>query len=122
MARPRLYNTSEELEDKISEYFNSLNKDDGSSLMATMSGLALYLGFASRQSLNDYEKDERFSYLIKKARLSIESAWEQMLTRQSCTGAIFWLKNHAGYTDKQEISANEDKPFSLKIEYVSKKE
>lgn len=118
MARPRIYNDESELDQAIADYFNFCTESEK---IPTMSGLALNLGFASRQSLNDYEKDDRFSYLIKRARLAIENLWEQMLVKQSCTGAIFWLKNHAGYTDKQEISGNDDKPFSLKIEYVSPK-
>lgn len=87
-----------------------------------MSGLAYALGFESRQSLYAYEKDERFSYSIKRAKLAIEIWYEERMSGNSPTGAIFWLKNHAGYTDKQEISGNDDKPFSLKIEYVSTKE
>ena len=32
------------------------------------------------------------------------------------TGAIFWLKNHAGYTDKQETTIEGgDKPVTIKV-------
>lgn len=113
MGRPRMYETEEELDEAIEKYFRCLKVADGSLITPTMSGLAIDLGFSSRQSLNDYEKDERFSYLIKRARLRIENIWEQMLTKQSCTGAIFWLKNHAGYTDKQEISGPNNGPIEI---------
>jgi len=112
MARPRKYNTTEELEEAISAYFEK-NKQDN--LIPTVSGLALELGFCSRQSLHDYEKDERFSYLIKKARLSIELYWENRLAGNVPTGAIFWLKNHAGYTDKQEISGPDKGPIGFRF-------
>jgi hypothetical protein len=70
-----------------------------------MTGLALALGFCSRQSLYDYEGKDAFSYTIKVARLRIENSYEEHLFTKSCTGAIFGLKN-LGWSDKyeQEIS------------------
>jgi hypothetical protein len=121
MARPRKYDTEEELQEEIDKYFaavgfcpavdtlgNIVTGSDGKPVIihnqATMSGLAYALGFTSRQSIYDYEQNEVFSYAIKRARLRIESVIENdLLTTKSPTGAIFWLKNHAGYSDKQEI-------------------
>jgi hypothetical protein len=62
----------------------------------------LFLGFDSRQSFYDYEKRDGFSYIIKKARLKVESHYEQCLQYGNVTGAIFPLKN-MGWSDKQEI-------------------
>ena len=121
MGRPRIYDNAEDIDAAIDEYFSGLNNGDMPK-PPTMAGLAYALGFESRQSLYAYEKDGRFSYSIKRAKLAIEIWYEERMSGNSPTGAIFWLKNHAGYTDKQEISGNDDKPFSLKIEYVSKKE
>ena len=121
MARPRKYNTSEEIEEAIEAYFAGLSEKE-TPKPPTMAGLAYALGFDSRQSLYDYEKDSRFTYAIKRAKLAIEVWYEERMNGNAPTGAIFWLKNHAGYTDKQEISGNEEKPVSLNIEYVSKKE
>ena len=121
MARPRIYGNAEELESAIEKYFDSLIGEEVTR-PPTMAGLAHYLGFESRQSLYAYEKDERFSYNIKRAKLAIETWYEERMAGNSPTGAIFWLKNHAGYTDKQEISGAEDKPFRLSIEYVNPKE
>jgi hypothetical protein len=67
----------------------------------TITGLALHLGFADRQSLNDYEAKVEFSFIIKKARLRVENAYEKALYMKSPTGAIFALKN-MGWKDKQE--------------------
>jgi DNA-packaging protein gp3 len=62
----------------------------------------IYLGFESRQSLEDYKKKEGFSYPIKKALLTIEKYYEQSITGKNPAGAIFALKNF-GWKDKQEI-------------------
>jgi len=68
----------------------------------TITGLALFLGFVSRQSVYDYEKTGEFSYTIKEARLRVENGYEKALMTRNSTGAIFALKNF-GWTDKQEI-------------------
>ena len=48
---PPLFKEPEELRDKILEYFDS-EKDNNK---ITITGLALHLGFCSRQSFYDYE-------------------------------------------------------------------
>lgn len=69
----------------------------------TITGLAIFLGFESRQSFYDYEKQEKFSYVIKRARLYIENGYERrMIGDKNPTGSIFALKN-MGWSDKQEI-------------------
>jgi len=68
----------------------------------TITGLALYCNFESRQSFYDYEKNGEFSYTIKRARLRIEMEYEKALHGTSPTGAIFALKNF-GWKDKQEV-------------------
>ncbi len=96
-GRPPKYKTSEELEAAIFEYWEKLDKDK-----PTVTGLALFLGFESRQSFYKYEQDGEFSYTIKKARLRIESIYEQNLHSGNPTGSIFALKNF-GWSDKTEI-------------------
>ncbi len=59
----------------------------------TITGLALFLGFASRQSFYDYEENKLFSYAIKKARLKIENVYEKNLHSTMPAGSIFALKN-----------------------------
>lgn len=68
---------------------------------ATVTGLALYLGFASRQSLFDYEQKEEYSYIIKRARTYVEHEYEKALSGDKPTGAIFALKN-MNWRDKIE--------------------
>jgi hypothetical protein len=68
-----------------------------------MAGMAHYLGFASRQSLYDYEKRAEFSYAVKRARLLIEEQHEAAMFRAGpVAGSIFWLKNH-GWSDNRGI-------------------
>ena len=114
MKYPPKFETPEQLQKKIDEYFENcpdtktFTTKSGEEILVpipTITGLALFLGFESRQSFYDYEKREMFSYTIKRARLQIEKSYEQMLFGQNCAGAIFALKN-LGWSDKQTIENN----------------
>lgn len=119
-GRPPIYNTAEELEKAIDEYFASI-KDEGEP--ATITGLALYLGFADRQSLYDYQEKEQFSCIVKKARTMVECEYEKKLSAQSPTGAIFALKN-MGWKDKSEVENSGNMALTWKEEktYAAKPE
>jgi len=99
-GRPPLFETDEQLSAKVEQYFHDLQKE-GYVRPATITGLALYLGFESRQSFYDYEDKDGFSYTIKRARLRIENEYEEKLSGNNCTGSIFALKN-LGWKDKTE--------------------
>jgi hypothetical protein len=113
-GRPALFETPEQLQEMIDEYFKSgiegrtfivgsgLNKQSITVEIPTITGLCYYLGFESRQSFYDYEKRHGFSYTIKKARLKIERMYEEQLQYGNSTGAIFALKN-MDWKDKSEI-------------------
>lgn len=110
-GRPPILESPEQAEAKISEYFEwvkgEYDKDNGEWIRlpepVTITGLALYLGFSSRQGLYDYEDKQGFS-CIRKARLKVEYAYERSLTEaKNPTGSIFALKN-MGWSDKQEIN------------------
>ena len=94
-GRPALYSTPAELQDQIDDYF------DQEDTKFTVCGLALFLGFTSRQSLLDYQNKDEFTDIIKKARLRIECGYEELLQKPGCTGIIFALKN-MGWVDKIE--------------------
>ena len=97
-GRPAIFETNEQLEAKVNEYFINT---DANNKPATITGLALYLGFESRQSFYDYEEKDEFSYTIKKARLRIENEYEMNLHGNNVAGSIFALKN-LGWKDKTE--------------------
>ena len=94
-GRPSKYTTAGEIEAEIQEDFSD------ESTRKTITGLAYHLGFESRQSFYDYEKDGEFSYTLKRARLRIEMGYEEGLHTPACTGSIFALKNF-GWRDKIE--------------------
>ncbi len=109
-GRPPIYETVEELQAKISEYFaggyhkRPMVTPKGEDILVpkiTITDLVLFLGFADRHSFYDYEKKEEFSHTIKRARSFIEREYEEQLAINP-TGAIFALKNF-GWTDKQEL-------------------
>lgn len=98
-GQPRLFSSVQALEAAITDYITTV---DGRNL-PTITGLAYHLGFESRQSIYDYiDEGNDFSYVIKRARLWIESEYEKKLAGTTPTGAIFWLKN-AGWKDNQDI-------------------
>lgn len=108
-GRPALFESPEEMQSKIDEYFDGgCNKRKIGTLGGvieipsyTISGLAYFLGFESRQSFYDYEERDEYSYIIKRARLRIEINYEEMLSDGKPTGSIFALKN-MGWKDKTE--------------------
>lgn len=95
VGRPPMWDDPEAFDKAVDEYFEK--EKDG----ATWTGLALHLGFSSRDSLNDYAKKPEYSDSVKKGLLRIESKYEKAMMKQPA-GAIFALKNF-GWKDKQEV-------------------
>jgi hypothetical protein len=114
VGRPAVYNDPGILQATIEEYFAQEGKK-------TITGLAYHLGFESRQSFYDYEKHDEFSYIIKRARLKVETMYEEQLSGTAPTGSIFALKN-MGWKDKTETEIsggmnlvwNEQKTYETK--------
>ena len=109
-GRPPAFESAEELQVLVDSYFESLKiyndaGDHVESKPALITGIALHLGFCTRQSFYDYEKKPEFTYTIKVARLRVESSYEGQLFGKSTAGAIFGLKNVGGWSDKQEIES-----------------
>jgi len=136
-GRPPVFSSTEEAEKKISEYWDYIQGEftekevevktkKGTKTKKikewsrhpehpTITGLALFLGFESRQSFYDYESKGEFTYAIKRARLAIEKRYEQVLFSTTPTGAIFALKNF-GWRDKQEIETDGKVEVTVKYE------
>tara|TARA_Y100000593_G_C4172856_1_gene267941 strand:+ start:218 stop:613 length:396 start_codon:yes stop_codon:yes gene_type:complete len=98
VGRPPKYETPEEMQVIIDDYFDSRTKEDP----CTVSGLSYHLGFEDRESFSDYGKKDEFARTVKKAKLLIESSYEKSLRLHGRSGDIFALKNF-GWKDKQEI-------------------
>lgn len=116
-GKPR-YKNPEEMQRKIDEYFESikgeiLTDDEGKPVFTksgepcyikpprppTVTGLALYLGFASRQALINYEGRSRGFYdTITRAKSRIEEYAETRLyDRDGQRGAEFNLRVNFGW-------------------------
>lgn len=112
-GRPPAYKDCEEMQEKINQYFadpptkkHTTKEGDVIDVpFLSITGLALWLGFESRQSFYDYEKKDGFTYTIKRARALIENEYEFMLQKGNTAGAIFALKNF-GWDDKRVIENN----------------
>ncbi len=104
-GRPPLYGNVEDLKIKCNEYFQQCADNFEK---ATVTGLALYLGFCTRASLDDYaEKSEEYLYVIKRAKLTVENSYE----KSGQMFDIFALKN-MGWKDKQEVENSGNMNFT----------
>jgi hypothetical protein len=119
-GRPRKYNTPEEMQIVIDNYFASckpeyMKDEEGKHIFNkqgmpiiksnpyTLTGLALALGFLDRQSIYDNEKlNDEYSCIIKEARLKCENFIEKGTISGEIPAApgIFVLKNY-GWEDTQ---------------------
>lgn len=103
---------------KIDEYFSSLVSEDGTPVPPTFSGLALALGYASRQSLwENAVAGAPISLPLKRAMLRIESFAETRAYGNNAAGPIFILKNR-GWSDKQEVELTGGQGGPVKFEIV----
>lgn len=124
-GRPRIYETVEELEKLIEEYFENskgtmlLDKDENPVVFKgmpiyvdgyhpTTTGLALFLGFKSRQALLNYQGRPEFNDAITRAKLRIEDyANQRLFDKDGVQGAKFTLtNNYEGYKEKTETDLN----------------
>ena len=85
---------------------------------ATITGLALFLGFTSRTAFEDYEENGKYADTLKRGRLRIEAMYERRLHQQSSPGIIFALKS-MGWNEKTENKTTDDRTHqTLKIEIM----
>ena len=113
MARPLKYKTPEEMQVKIDEYFNScegefLHDKGGQPVFdkfghpvivgrkpPTVTGLALALGFNSRQALLNYQARKRFNDTVTRAKSRCEEyAESRLFDHDGVLGAKFSLTNN----------------------------
>ncbi|WP_290747779.1 terminase small subunit [Henriciella sp.] len=93
-------------ENCIDQYFDQCETDKR---IPTVAGLAYHMGFASRQSLWDYEQKKEFSYAATRARLRIEQdRSERLIDREKYTPglAMDLASNHNWTTARTETDAS----------------
>nr|DAQ32053.1 MAG TPA: DNA packaging protein gp3 [Caudoviricetes sp.] len=127
MGRKPTFTSAEEMQEKIDAYFAScepelLRDGDGTPMLnkngepvyvggrpMTIQGLALALGFTSRQSLLNYKAKREFVDTVTRARLRVEQyAAERLFDRDAQRGAQFTLAYGFGYARDTEDSKNRE--------------
>lgn len=127
-GRPLKYRTAAALQQGVEEYFRScqgevLRDDCGEPVLdkygqpvivgakpPTVTGLALALGFASRQALLNYQGRPQFNDAITRAKSRVEEYTEgRLFDRDGARGAQFSLKNNfPGWKDSAEGRSDGD--------------
>lgn len=128
-GRPPKYKNKEEIEELIDKYFKEcegelfVDDDDkpvvtekGSVIYIvppkppTVTGLALALGFSTRQSLLNYQGKKEFMDTITRAKSYIEEYAERRLfDRDGVQGAKFSLiNNFKGWSEKSKDDSNQE--------------
>lgn len=124
-GRPPRYKKREEIEGLIDKYFEeckgqplivdgvAVTDKNGSPVIIgakppTVTGLALALGFTSRQSLLNYQGKAEFVDSITRAKALIEEYVEgRLFDKDGVRGAIFSLANNfKGWKEKQDPSVD----------------
>ena len=121
-GHPPKYKSPEELQKKILDYFQNppdtrpIYNKDGDKIadlpVLTITGLVIHCGFADRQSFYDYEKNPKFAYTIKRARIFIEREYEILLQKGLGAGAIFALKNFGWKNDDFDFKIENHNHFT----------
>lgn len=99
VGRPRLYDSPQAFDAAVDAYYQACRENKEP---ITWTGMALHMGFSSRQSIDEYQNYDGFSYSVKRAKLLVEYAYEKRLMDKNAAGPIFVLKN-MGWSDKQNI-------------------
>ena len=138
VGRPLMYKTKEEIQEKIDAYFEEckgrpLVDEDGcvmtdksgspiiiDSKPLTITGLALALGFNSRQALLNYQGRKEFNDTITRAKTRVEQyAEERLFDKDGANGAKFSLANNfEGWKEKQQIEADVSSEVTINVELV----
>lgn len=135
VGRPPAYKSVKEMQEKIDAYFEECKGVplivDGEAVTdkygdvaivskkpPTITGLALALGFNSRQSLLNYQGKEEFVDTIMRAKARVECyAEERLFDKDGANGAKFSLANNfEGWKEKREIDGNINTDMTICIE------
>ena len=137
-GRPPRYKTKEEIQEKIDAYFQDcegviVTDTEGNPIIdkygnvvkmgvrpLTITGLALALGFNSRQALLNYQAKAEFNDTIMRAKAKVEQyAEERLYDKDGANGAKFSLANNfEGWREKQQIEADVNSEVNITIELI----
>jgi hypothetical protein len=133
---PAFYDSPEEMAIEINGYFEYIKGEVGERTVtigrrkvkekyyvrdpepATVTGLCLYLGFATLQSMDDYsKKGPKFAEIIKRGKLRVANRYERNLSGDKPTGSIFALKN-MGWKDNNFMGEGDEGDTVIGFHYV----
>lgn len=117
VGRPLKFQSVQELEEKIDQYFKVTPKDEW-----TITGLAIALD-TFRSVLCDYQAKDEYSNTIKKAKQRVENGYELDLKKSGRSGTIFALKNF-DWKDKNEtdVTSKGERIMLMPSELIEKHE
>ena len=118
-GNPRRWRSAKALQAAVDAYFEECSEKGR---VPSVAGLALALGFMSRQALARYtdrmneENNDDYVVIITSAKTRIEEANIQLAyNKEASAGARFMLQNGFNYSEKQEIGLNSN---TIKVELV----
>ena len=119
-GRPRLYDTPRQFDERVEAYYEFCRTNPLEPM--TITGLALFMGFCSVQTLYNYETYEGFLESVHRARTLIAYGYEKKLHGPNSAGAKFALSCIDGgsfWTDKRTVelagaTTHEDRLAHLK--------
>lgn len=119
MAKTKhLFNDRESLNRLIDEYFERSKNDTGKNTEpVTLTGLAIFLGFASKEVFDEYEQMIKYRESLMRARFRVMAYYESRLHFPSPSGAIFALKS-MGWDEKVKDTKSSAKPQSLTVNVI----
>ena len=111
-GNPRRWRTAKALQAAVDAYFDECSEKGR---VPSVAGLALALGFMSRQALYRYtdreneNNSDEYVTIITRAKLKIEEANIQLAyNRDASPGARFILQNGFNYSDKHEVTSRNE--------------
>ena len=137
-GRPPMYKTPKEMQERIdADFVECKGKPfiDGDGMYVkdkngfpiiiethppTITGLALALGFNSRQALLNYQCKPEFHDTVMRAKARVEMyAEERLFDKDGANGAKFSLANNfEGWREKREIEADVCGVMTINVELV----
>ena len=118
-GNPRRWRSAKALQAAVDAYFEECSEKGR---VPSVAGLALALGFMSRQALARYtdrmheENNDDYVVIVTSAKTRIEEANIQLAyNKEASAGARFMLQNGFNYSEKQEIGLNGN---TIKVELV----
>lgn len=122
-----IFGSAKAMQKRVDEYFiyckgKTLTDEEGNAVtdkygnpviidahVPTVTGLARFLGFKSRQALLNYQERDVFKPVVEMAKMRIEEyAEERLFDRDGVQGAKFTLCNNFGWSEKQPDETEEE--------------